>query len=175
MAPARRIAAILLLGGGLLTLVLPLLGGVVIGAGLISLGIAVRGRGRPALLVAGALHLAAAAVHAAQIASGSPLGPGPSQLADLAKSAAVVVAAILVLTDASPLEAVRRTIAVAAGAVALFLLGSLLLPLPGIGLLPGLGFAIGGLLLLLRGAGYVGNSGQARVRRPMRPRTHSHS
>ncbi len=160
----RRVGALLILVGGLLEAVrllvfvsvsLPMpvavyaVPSICIGGGLILLGVSIRGRGRPPLLAAGVLNLATVVVNAIQVAAHSPLGPGPSQLAEFAKFAAVVVAATLLLSDSSLRGPARWAISLPAACIVLFLVGLFLPPLPWarVDVLPAIGFAIAGVLL----------------------------
>jgi hypothetical protein len=179
MTPARRTGALLLLVGGLLGVVLPLAGAFAIsfspsipelitggltslpsasiGAGLIAIGVSSLGRGRFALIVAGALYLATVAVNIVQMATDSPFGPLPSQLATLVSFAAVVVAAALLLSNDSLRGPARWAMAIPAAGIVLFFVG-VYLPLLGavpvlgwlVFALPTIGFAIAGALLLRR-------------------------
>jgi len=76
------------------------------------------------------------------------LRAGALTAGDFAKYAGVVVAAVIVLADSSLPDAIRRAIWIPAAGVALFLASALLFPLPGLDLLPGIGFAICGAPLL---------------------------
>lgn len=168
---ARRLGSLLLLVGGLLEAARLLVFGLVsvslpepvstwvyvvpatcIGAGLIAIGVSIRGRGRVPLMIAGVLNLATVVVNIVQIATGSPLGPGPSQLAFLVSLAAVVVAAALLLSNPSPHGPARWAIAIPAAGIVLFFVGVYVPPLglARLDLLPGIGFAIAGVLLVRR-------------------------
>jgi hypothetical protein len=121
-----------------------------IGAGLIAIGVAIRGRGRLPLIAAGVLNLVAVVVNIVQIATHSPLGPAPSQLAVVVALTADVVAGALLLSNASLRGPARWAIAIPAGCV-LLLLVSLFVPVLGLArfdLLPGIGFTIAGVVLL---------------------------
>ena len=179
MTSARRTGALLLLVGGLLGAVLPLAGAFAIsfppsipepvtagltslpsaciGAGLVTIGVSALGRGRIALIVAGALYLATVAVNIVQSATDSPFGPLPSQLATFVSFAAVVVAAVLLLSNDALRGPARWALAIPAAGIVLFLLG-VYVPLLGavpvlaslVFALPTIGFAIAGALLLRR-------------------------
>ena len=101
-----------------------------------------------ALTIAGGLELVVVAVNIAQIATGSPFGPGPSQLAFYLSFIAVIVAAAMLLADASLTGPVRWALAIPAGCIILALLSLFVLPFPWLGIFPGLGFAVAGALLL---------------------------
>ena len=171
MSLPRRIGAVLLLVGGLLetarlivfTLVSPVwpvLASIVvnlgplacIGAGLIAVGISIRGRGRPALLIAGILYLVLVAEIGVQMATRSSFGPGPSFLAGGAALIAVMVAAALLLSDRALRGPARWALAIPAAGIVLLILGVFVPPLGSLrtDLLPGIGFAVAGLLLLRR-------------------------
>ena len=171
MSLPRRSGAVLLLVGGLLetarlivfTLVSPLwpvaasiavnLGPLAcIGAGLIAIGISIRGRGRLALLIAGTLYLVLVAEIGVQTATRSSFGPGPSFLAGGAALIAVMVAAALLLSDRALRGPARWAIAIPAAGIVLLIVG---VYAPSLGslrtdLLPGIGFAAAGGLLLRR-------------------------
>ncbi len=171
MTLARQVGAVLLVVGGVLetarlivlTLISPVwplllsmavnLGpSLCIGAGLIALGVSTRGRGRLPLLVAGVLELVAVVVNAVQMATLSPFGPAPSLLAGVAAWAAVVVAAALLLTDRALQGPARSALAVPAACIVVLIVGVYAPALPAVrvDLLPGIGFAVAGALLLRR-------------------------
>ena len=171
MSPARPIGAVLLLVGGLLdaarlvifTLmspVWPVLASIAVnlgpstcvGAGLIAVAVSIRGRGLLPLLIAGVLDLAAVAVNVVQTVTLSPFGPGPSFLAGGGALVSVVVAAAVLLSDRALRGPARWAVAIPAAGIVLLLVG-VYVPLLGavrIDLLPGIGFAIAGALLLRR-------------------------
>jgi len=171
MSLAQRIGAVLLLLGGLLeaarlivfTLVSPVwpvLASIAvnegpstcIGAGLVAVGVSIQGRGRLPLLIAGVLYLASVAVNIVQTVTLSPFGPGPSFLAWGTTFVAVVVAAAVLLSDRALRGPARWSIAIPAAGI-LLLIAGIYAPLLGsvrIDLLPGIGFATAGALLLRR-------------------------
>lgn len=122
----------------------------VIGAGLVATGFSFRGRARGALIVAGFVGLAVVVVNVVQIATRSPLGPGPSQLASLLGFAAVVAAAALLLSDRTQRGPARWAIAIPAGCIILFVGSLFVLPVAWFALLPGMSFAVAGALLVRR-------------------------
>ncbi len=133
------------------TIAVNLIPSVIIGGGLVATGFSYRGRGRVALIVAGLLELAVVVVNIVQIATHSPLGPGPSELAYLISIAAVVVAAVLLLSDRTLHGSARWAIAIPAGCIVLFVVSLYALPVTWFYLLPGIGFAIAGVLLIRPG------------------------
>jgi hypothetical protein len=123
-----------------------------IGAGLVAVGVSIRGRGHLPLLIAGILYLGGVVVNGLQIATFSPFGPGPSFLAAGAAFVAVMVAAALLLSDGALRGTARWALAIPAACIVLQLVG---LYTPGLGsvptdLFPWIGFAIAGTLLLRR-------------------------
>jgi hypothetical protein len=128
--------------------VLNLVPPVILGAGLIAIGTSLRRRHRATLTIAGGLELVVVAVNIAQIATGSPLGPGPSQLAFYLSFIAVIVAAVVLLADRSLTGRIRWALAIPAGCIIVSLASLFVLPLPWLGVLPGLGFAVAGVLLM---------------------------
>lgn len=125
-------------------------GSVCVGTGLIATGIALRGGGRTALVIAGVLALIMPVVNAAQSLTGAPLGPAPSQLTSFTFVVALVIAAVLVLSDSRQRSAVRWSIAVPATCFVIAGVTTYLpLPaVPGIIVLPWGGMAAAGVLLL---------------------------
>ena len=166
-----RIGALLLLAGGVMeaarliilsgfesvalpapaTIAMNVIPSAIIGGGLVATGLSFSGRGRVALIVAGLLQLGVVVVNTVQIATNSPLGPGPSELAYLVSIAAVVVAAVLLLSDRTLQGSGRWAIAIPAGCIVLFIVSLFTLPVTWFALLPGIGFAIAGVLLIRPG------------------------
>jgi hypothetical protein len=168
----RRLGALLILVGGLLdaarllvfigfvsadlgtpaSIAVYAIPSICVGVGLILIGISIRGRGRPPLVVAGILNLAVVVVNVIQIAWHSPLGPGPSGLAELVYLASVLVAAALLLSDSSLHGPARWAIAIPAACIVLFLVSIVFLPLQWarFDVLSAIGFAVVGVLLLRR-------------------------
>jgi hypothetical protein len=124
----------------------------IIGVGLVATGISYWGRGRVALIVAGLLGLAVVVVNIVQIAAHSPLGPAPSQLAYLISYAAVVAAALLLLSDRTQRGSARWAIAIPAGCIVLFFVSLFTLPVTWFYFLPEIGYAIAGALLIRPGS-----------------------
>jgi hypothetical protein len=166
--PRRLDAALLIVGGVLdivrltmaaaavgvgvdpILLILDLIPPLPIGAGLIAIGLSLRRRNRVALIVAGVLELLVAVVNTVQFVAGSPLGPAPSQLAYYLSYLAVVVAAVFLLIDQSQHGPIRWALAIPAGCIVLFVLTLFALPLPWLDILPGVGFAVAGVILIAR-------------------------
>lgn len=169
MSLARRIGAVLLLVGGVLeaarlivfTIVSPAWPALAsiavnegpsmcIGAGLVAVGVWIRGRGRLPLLIAGVLYLVLVAVDIVQTVTFAPSGPGPSFLAGAAAFLTVVVAAAVLLSDRRLRGPARWALAIPAAGFVLLIVG---VYAPALGslrtdLLPGIGFAVAGVLLL---------------------------
>lgn len=170
MSSSGRVGALLLLLGGLVPGFLGLLGlagvplelpppvGLVvefgplvcIGAGLIAVGLSLRGRGRPSLMIAGVLYLASVAAGIVQTATGAPFGSDPTFLVYYAAFASIPVAAALLLSDRTLRGPARWAIAIPAGCIVLMLVQSYAPVLRGVPLylMPSFGFAIAGVLLL---------------------------
>lgn len=166
----RRLGAATLVAGGLLETtrlivlsfispVLPQVVGALIyavpsiclGVGLIVLGSSSPRRGRIALAIAGGLSLLTVAVNFIQIALRSPLGPAPSLLASFLTFVSILAAAAVLLIDRSLSGPPRWAIGVPALAIAVLLI-TLYAPVPAAfdhaNVLPPLGFAVAGALLL---------------------------
>ncbi len=120
----------------------------IIGAGLLVTGLSYRRRARAAVVLAGILALLVAVVNVVQIATGSPLGPAPSEFAYLISLAAVILAAVTVLSDRTQSGPARWALAVPAACIALFVVSVFALPIPWLYLLPSVGFAFAGALLI---------------------------
>ena len=122
---------------------------VCIGCGLVANGVSLAGRGRTVLKIAGVLAVVAALVNAVQTATAAPLGPGPSQAAYVLYVITVVVAAARLLSNANLRGPARWAIAVPAGC---FILNIVTLyvpvPAPGVFILPWVGTAFAGVLLV---------------------------
>jgi uncharacterized membrane protein len=168
----RRIGALLLLIGGVMdlarliiftgfvsvasaeaaTIAVNVIPSAIISVGLVATGFSYWGRGRVALIVAGLLGLAVVVVNSVQVAAHSPFGPAPSALAYLISFAAVIVAAVLLLSDRTQRGSARWAIAIPAGCIVLFFVSLFTLPVTWFYFLPEIGYAIAGALLIRPGS-----------------------